>query len=175
MGYEEDLKPHPLIRALAAELVRKDDGELATARESLEEGEVAEVNVFACKRGLPELTTFSGYLGGTVGEPSGSTWRVMYQDQKAVTWLLVPDDEIVLHKRVEDKKAAFKERDVIWVKADAPVRQGSRGESEQSMFLVGTFTSAGDLHESLIVGGTSGGDSGILCAPTPECCGKHTG
>ncbi|MGZ4324253.1 MAG: hypothetical protein ACXVHJ_20195 [Solirubrobacteraceae bacterium] len=133
------------------------------------------MNAFACEAGLPELTTFSGYLGGIVNQPSGPAWRVMYQDQKALTWLLVPEGEIVLHRRVEDKKAAFKERDVIWVKADAPVRQGRRGESEESMFLVGSFTSAGDLHASLVVGGTYGGESGILCAPTPDCCGKHTG
>lgn len=170
-----NLDPHPLIMNLASKLARKGDPELETARGSEEDQQMAAVNAFACDQELPEVTTFSGYLGGTVEQPSGTTWRVMYQDQKAVTWLLVPNEEIVLHERVEDKKAAFRERDVIWVKADAPVRQGRRGESEQSMFLVGSFTSAGDLHASLIVGGTYGGESGILCAPTPDCCGKHTG
>jgi hypothetical protein len=168
MADGQDLTPHPLIKELARELFSRGGLEL-------HEGQESAVNAFACEPGLPELTTFLGYLGGTVKQPDGTTWRVMYQDQKAVTWLLVPDDEIVLHDRVEDDKAAFKERDVIWVKADTPVRQGRRGESEQSMFLVGTFTSAGDLHASLIVGTTYGGDSGILCAPTPDCCGKHTG
>jgi hypothetical protein len=190
MADGQDLTPHPLIKRLAAQLVSPNDREVTAAVESGGDGETAAVNVLACKRGLPELTTFSGYLGGTVDQPSigpGGTvqqpgtddgptrWRVMYQDQKAVTWLLVPEKEIVLHDRVEDKNAAFKQRDVIWVKADAPVRQGRRGESEQSMFLVGSFTSAGDLHASLIAGGTFGGASGILCAPTPDCCGKHTG
>lgn len=170
-----NLRPHPLITALANELISADDEEVTIARQGGISHEIAATNVFACKRELPELTTFSGYLGGTVNQPAGTTWRVMYQDQKALTWLLVPDEEIVLHRRVLDNKAAFKERDVIWVKADAPVRQGRQGETEESMFLLGTFTSAGDLHASLIVGGTYGGDSGILCAPTPECCGKHTG
>jgi hypothetical protein len=170
MANGQGLTPHPLITELAAELFSRGGQNVQTTQEK-----ESAVNAFACERGLPELTTFSGYLGGTVDEPSGKTWRVMYQDQKAVTWLLVPDQEIVYHQRVADHKAAFGRRDVIWVKADAPVRQGRRGESEQSMFLVGSFTNAGDLHASLIVGSTYGGDSGILCAPTPECCGKHTG
>ena len=51
-----------------------------------------------------------------------------------------------------DENAAFRLRDDIWVRADAPVRQGTEEESEQARFLVGSFTCAGDLHESLTAG-----------------------
>lgn len=107
-------------------------------------------------------------------EKRGRIWQLLYQDPKAMTWLLVPQDGIVLHHRARDRKAAFGLRDVIWVRADAPVRQGDYAESQQARFLVGTFTSAGDLHASLTGAGALAADSGILCAPTPDCCGPHT-
>jgi len=120
------------------------------------------------------VVMFAGYLGpGTTG-PKDKTWRFLYQDAKAVSWLLVPEDDIVLHDRVEDKRAAFQKRDLIWVRADAPVRQGTQEESEQARFLTGTFTNAGDLHATLIDASPSPAGSGILCAPTPECCWRGT-
>jgi hypothetical protein len=123
-----------------------------------------------------EITTFAGYLGPTQtdpGDPTDKPWQLLYQDAKAMTWLLVPQDAIVLHQRAPDKRAAFQLRDVIWVKADAPVRQGDEAESQQGRFLVGAFTSAGDLHASLTAASTAPPGSGILCAPTPECCPLH--
>jgi hypothetical protein len=171
------LTPHPLIRALATRLVGKGElaAALAAAREdkSISEKTLKATNTFASERELPELTNFSGYLGGTV-ESNGTQWRVMYQDARALTWLLVPDEQIVLHDRVEDKSAAFGERDVIWVKTDTPVRQGLGAEYDQARFLVGSFTSAGDLYASLTGGGALSPASGILCAPTPECCMRHS-
>lgn len=125
----------------------------------------------------PQVVMFAGYLGPTqinqVDRRNG-IWRLLYQDAKAMTWLLVPEKDIVLHHRARDRKAAFGLRDIIWVRADAPVRQGDEAESEQARFLVGRFTSAGDLHASLTNGGTFAAESGILCAPTPDCCGPHT-
>jgi hypothetical protein len=119
---------------------------------------------------------FAGYLGPLLTHEVGGQdeeWRLLYQDAKAMTWLLLPKDGIVLHHRARDRKAAFGLRDIIWVKADTPVRQGDNAESEQARFLVGSFTSAGDLHASL-TGGAVAAESGILCAPTPDCCGPHT-
>ncbi len=87
-----------------------------------------------------------------------------------MSWLIVPESAIVLHNRCQDDEAAFRLLDYIWVRADAPVRQGTEEESEQARFLVGTFTCAGDLHESLSDASTAPAGSGILCAPTPECC-----
>ena len=47
-----------------------------------------------------------------------------------MSWLMVPEDAIVLFNRCEDHKAAFRLRDYIWVRADAPVRQGTEEESQ---------------------------------------------
>lgn len=130
-----------------------------------------------------EVVMFAGYLGPSAPEDQTSNrknqkwWRFLYQDASATSWLLVPEDAIVLHQRAPDEKAAFQLRDVIWVKADAPVRQGNQAESEQARFLVGTFTCAGDLHASLTDAGALSPASGILCAPTPNCfadCGRHS-
>jgi hypothetical protein len=87
---------------------------------------------------------------------------------------MVPEGAIVLFHRCEDHKAAFRLRDYIWVRADAPVRQGTEDESEQARFLVGTFTCASDLHDALSDARPASAGSGILCAPTPECCGRGT-
>jgi hypothetical protein len=124
------------------------------------------------------VVVFAGYLGPPLTDPfpdhkSNNEWRLLYQDSRAISWLMVPKGAVVLHDRRRDNKAAFRLRDYIWVRADAPVRQGTEEESEQARFLVGTFTRAGDLHASLIEARTSPADSGIICAPTPECCPLH--
>ena len=121
----------------------------------------------------PQVAAFSGYLGGTV-TARGKEWRFLYLDANALTWLLICDDDIVLHDRAHDRAAAFGSRDVIWVKAEAPVRQGSSEESAEAWFLVGSFTCASDVHASLTAGGTLDCKSGILCAPTTSCCMRHS-
>jgi len=126
----------------------------------------------------PPVVVFAGYLGPQRTDPypdypSNDKWRLLYQDAKAMSWLMVPEKAIVLFNRSRDNKAAFRLRDYIRVRADAPVRQGTEEESEQARFLVGTFTCASDLHDSLIEASTASAGSGILCAPTPECCPLH--
>jgi len=126
-----------------------------------------------------QVVVFAGYLGPQQPNPypdheDKQAWRLLYQDTKARSWLMVPEGAIVLFNRCEDHKAAFRLRDYIWVRADAPVRQGIEQESEQARFLVGTFTCASDLHDSLIEASTASAGSGILCAPTPECCPRGT-
>ncbi len=123
--------------------------------------------------GRAHVVMFAGYLGPRV-DRNGKHWRFLYQDAKATSWLLMPESSIVLHHRADDRKAAFGLRDIIWVKADTPVRQGEEAESAEARFLVGGFTSAGDLHASLTGGGGFAADSGVLCAPTPECCRAGT-
>lgn len=123
-----------------------------------------------------QVVTFAGYLGPPAEDPKDSQkyWRFLFQDAKARSWLLVPEDAIVLHDRACDRKAAFQQRDLIWVKADAPVRQGNQDESAAGRFLVGQFTNAGDLHATLTDASPPSPGSGILCAPTPECCSRYT-
>ena len=191
-AYPSALPPHPLICGLA---VGVPGGNLAAASQaaaySLSQptvpaaampsawsaGWTNALNAFPSPQ-RAKVVVFAGYLGPQQtdpypDDPGNQTWQLLYQDQKAMSWLMVPEDAIVLFNRCEDHKAAFRLRDYIWVRADAPVRQGTEDESQQARFLVGTFTSAGDLHDSLIDTSTASAGSGILCAPTPECCPLH--
>jgi hypothetical protein len=130
-------------------------------------------NVLASHSQLPELSTFAGYLGGTI-QYDGDDWRVLYLDWKLWSWLCVRDADILLHHLVDDDTSPFGERDVIWVSADASVGRGSGTQSTQERFLRGTFTGAGDFAAS-VSGGTYSSATGIFCeAQTPGCCGKHT-
>jgi hypothetical protein len=122
----------------------------------------------------PRVVVFAGYLGPQLTDGADRHWRLLYQDAKAMTWLLLLENGIVLHHRARDRKAAFGLRDIIWATADTPVRQGTEEESEQARFLVGSFTSAGDLHDALRDVSTASAASGILCAPTPDCCRHGT-
>ena len=169
------LTPHPLIRGLAAQLL--DGKDVKAALSVAQDGPIDQATTAATDKfasgSRPKVAAFSGYLGGTV-QSRGKEWRVLYLDASALTCVLVCSDDIVLHERAQDSDAAFNCRDVIWVKADAPVRQGGSEEPAEAWFLVGGFTSAGDLYASLTAGGTLAGDSGILCAPTPNCCMRHS-
>jgi len=192
-GYPNVLPPHPLIVGLA---VGVPGGNLAAASQaaaySLSQPPVPAASppstwsapwtnaltAFSSPQ-RAQVVVFAGYLGPPQTDPypdhtNNAAWRLLYQDAKAMSWLMVPESAIVLHDRASDDTAAFRLRDYIWVRADAPVRQGTEEESEQARFLVGTFTRAGDLHDSLSDASTVSAGSGILCAPTPECCHKST-
>ena len=189
------LPPHPLVCGLA--VGAKSGGTFAKAKDAADYSialrsphggpptgaEVAAPSdLYSALESFPrpqraQIVMFAGYLGPLQTHKVGrrnEKWRLLYQDAKAMTWLLLPEDGIVLHHRARDRKAAFGLRDIIWVRADTTVRQGDEGEAEEARFLVGRFTSAGDLHASLTGGGALAADSGILCAPTPDCCGPHT-
>ena len=164
-GYDVGvLPPHPLVCGLA---VGMPGGNVAAANASCgllasnRPAASSECESEACdaaggperlfQPSRPRVVVFAGYLGPPQTDPypddkGYGTWRLLYQDSKAMSWLMVPEGAIVLHDRARDDKAAFRLRDYIWVRADAPVRQGTEDESEQARFLVGTFTSAGDLH-----------------------------
>ena len=189
-GYDDRaLPPHPLICGLA---VGTPGGNVRAANQAAAYSLALRPVPTASKPGtLPKalkdfsspqrarVVVFAGYLGPPQTDPypdetDYGIWRLLYQDAKAMSWLMVPEGAIVLHDRAEDDNAAFRLRDYIWVRADAPVRQGTQEESEQARFLVGTFTSAGDLHDALADASTVSAGSGILCAPTPECCRRST-
>ncbi len=185
----DDLPVHPLIKGLAVGLDDPKKPNFPGAKAAAVAAQAAAWKPPAAavpKDGDPvvenfpdaqgaEVVVFAGYLGPAATNPvDKTTWRFLYQDAKAMSWLLVPQDDVVLHDRAPDKKAAFQLRDVIWVRADAPVRQGEEAEEKQARFLVGTFTKAGDLHATLIDASAAPPGSGILCAPTPECCPRYT-
>jgi hypothetical protein len=171
-----DLKPHPLVTALAKELVpkpkrgaRKPDGtpvapptdkELATSLAQLSTA--------------PELLTYAGYLGGVVPDKKTGNWVVLYLDAKLVTWLMVQEDGIVLRKEIDDKASPGGKRDVIWVKRDALVTKGITPPSPETRFLQGDLVRAGDFSASLTAPSLSPA-TGVFCeADTVGCCKKGT-
>ena len=171
------LQPHPLIVGLATRLVREKKpgatkSDLRALVSEVRGGRIQDkeeaANEFASTPQLPELAIFIGFLGGTIKRDE-KTWRLLYQDPKALTWLLVEDDEIVWWDTVEDKSSPSGRRDVLWVKKESTVAGGVGPESAEGQFLRGKFTSAGDLHASMVDASPAPADSGILCVPTPDC------
>jgi hypothetical protein len=134
------------------------------------------VDVLAKDGDVPELSAFSGYLGGAITGPASddTQWRVLYLDAKLVTWLLIRTNDILNRKSVDDETAPYGKRDVVWLRRDAAVLSGSGAQAVAERFLRGAFTSAGDF-ATAIVGGTFTAASGIFCdAPTPNCCPAAT-
>lgn len=174
-----DFTPHPLVSSLAEKLVEKGARALArqsdedTDRETPTKEELA--NGLADASDLPELMTFAGYMGGAIErEPDGRRWQLLYLDWRLLTWLLVPQDDIVFREALADETAPFKSRDVIWVRANALVTRGTGPQSAQERFLRGDFTRAGDFAASL-TGGTFSPSTGLFCeATTASCCGRRT-
>jgi hypothetical protein len=113
---------------------------------------------------------FAGFLGGPVKHTDGTEWRLLYLDSRLENWLLIPDDQIVVHQRLQDDNAPSGKRDALWVRSSATVVRGSGSRAKEGRFLVGEFTRAADFAAST-TGGTFSAASGLLCeATTPGCC-----
>jgi hypothetical protein len=182
------LPPHPLVVGLAARqgsdvvqastVASRVVGQIAAgARQAgaLRLPADARIDAVGVTAGEPALITLAGYLGGCVtgGEPP-TQWQLLFLDNKLVTWMIVPYDQILVHSRVTDDTAAFGERDLLWVNAEALVGRGDTTESVQGRFLTGPFTRAGDVAAS-VTGGTFTAASGLLCeAVTPGCCTRKS-
>jgi hypothetical protein len=131
------------------------------------------VDNFVADRGRPELVLMAGYLADRVPDPdpSASPWQVMFSDETLEMYLLVRSDDIQFHDRVDDTNAAFGVRDVLWVRADAPLLRGERTESVVSRIANGAFTSARDFRASMSGGTLQGAsDLGPLCTELTPCC-----
>lgn len=184
-----DYPPHPLVTALAhglggtvKELARAAEG-FKNAQEA--GGEVEEkaartlADALAKQPDLPELMNFAGFLGGVLDDTEGETkssWQLLYLDVKLLTWLLIRRDDILLSLRVGADTATLETRDVVWLRTDASLSQGSgpiQPNELQARFLRGDFTRAADFAASLSDGPASA-PTGPFCAPTPQCCGRPT-
>jgi hypothetical protein len=125
-----------------------------------------------------DVVIFGGYLGGRVddqgtgyADADKTYWKVLFLTATLSDWLLVPRNQILLHDRVADDKAAYGLRDLLWVRADAQVGRGERSMSAAALFLNGGFTRAGDFAPSVSGGTLASPNSGLLCeAITPGCC-----
>ena len=118
---------------------------------------------------LSELGLFAGYLGPHL-QRDRRKWRLLFVDARLRQWLQIPSEDIVAETRQADPSAAFGERDVVWVRGDAPVIRGHAPRSVAGRFLTGEFTRAADI-EGGSGGAPEGGATGLFCeATTPFCC-----
>ncbi len=184
-----DLVPHPLVTSVAQKLAEgdgstlkqatvallKDAGERGATEEDVTATELdmatenALATAFANQANLPSLSLFAGFLGGPVTE-NGETWRLLYLDSRLDSWMLVPEDAIVVHQQLTDDKAPSSRRDVLWVDGTANLVHGSGPRTNHGRFLVGELTRAGNFAASTS-GGTFSAATGLLCeATTPGCC-----
>ena len=185
-----DYSPHPLVTKLAQKL-GAEGSELATAAREFATAEQEAggeappaaaqelADVLARQPDLPALMNFAGFLGGTLDDKKGVTksrWRLLYLDVKLLTWLLIREEDILLSMRVGDADEEIEKRDVVWLKADASLSQGSGpipSDEIQARFLRGDFTRAAEVAATL-TDGPGGAPTGVFCAPTPNCCGRPT-
>lgn len=181
-----DHSPHPLVTALAKKLGTPGSALEAAAKE-FETAEAADLdkakrklaNALARQPDLPELMSFAGFVGGVLDDKEGVTktaWQLLYLDAKLRTWLLIKQDDILLRRRVGEDKSPFGKRDIVWLKADASLSEGSgpiQPDDLQARFLRGGFTRAADVAASLTDGAPSA-STGVFCSPTPSCCGRPT-
>ena len=182
-----DYPPNKLVAALAKVLVHapaKDGGVRQGGTAAVSDDAITDA--LAGDPSVPELVTFAGFLGGSFKDKNETTWRFLYLDPKLVTWLVVNQDDIVLHRQLRDvampTTADYTDenailRDLIWLKTSASVTEGSgppRTHEIEAQFLRGDFIGAGDFSASL-AGGTFSRATGLLCeVQTPGCCGRYT-
>jgi hypothetical protein len=193
-----DLVPHPLVTSVALKLAENDVGTLkADARPLVQRvaGKGAPINAVAYSRAtrqakdrtnltqknrlatalanqpnLSGLSLFAGFLGGPLVDNARVTWRLLYLDSRLDSWMLVPEDAIIVSQRLTDDNAPSGVRDVLWVDSTASLVRGSGPRTNHGRFLVGELTRAGDFAAST-TGGTFSAATGLLCeATTPGCC-----
>lgn len=186
-----DYRPNPLVTALAKKLVHVTKADESGAVSQVAIGVAAPdasaedvANALASDSAVPELVTLAGFLGGSfAGLNDDRKWRVFYLDPKLLTWLVISEDDIVLHRQVTDVatptsgREAPIVRDLIWLKSSASVTEGTgppRAHEIEAQFLRGDFVGAGDFSAS-VAGGTFSRATGLLCeVQTPGCCGRRT-
>jgi hypothetical protein len=165
-----DLVPHPLVISVALTLAGERDGTREDAPADLDDNEKNQLaEEFANQANLPGLSLFAGFLGGPV-DHENMTWRLLYLDSRLDSWMLVPEDAIIVRQQLTDDNAPSGVRDVLWVDSTANLVRGSGPRTNEGRFLVGDLTRAGDFAAST-TGGTFSAATGLLCeATTPGCC-----
>jgi hypothetical protein len=186
------LPVHPLIAGLAASLEQDVKDALKAGVQNAEAGAVTAldaaraiagagltvkpdvINNFGTGSQSAKLIVIAGYLGGQAEDNAGVKWQVVFTNHSASEWLVVPVDAIKLHSRIDDRKAAYGLRDLIWVGADTPVGSGDTSSSVQSLFLSGGLISAGDFAASPQAGTVRRGGGLAEESTSPLCCGYNS-
>jgi hypothetical protein len=148
---------HPLIAAIAAAAANP----------------IGVQNVLGAAPALPDVVALDGFISGTVTQPGGVPFWLIYRDWQRFSWLLVEESGVIHSQQVTDDSAPGGLRDVVWVGPDTAVGQGAGTQSDQARFLTGEFTRAADFEAS------SGGDAGVastgvFCPTTQFCCYRTT-
>jgi len=176
------LPAHPLLVGLAASLVQG-AGPAAASHSALAHADLApheaeqggrnrEVDELAVQPRRRPPAVVAGYLGGCVPPKGKPVMQVLYLDARLATWLLVRLDDIVLFSRVVDDTAAFRKRDILWLRPDAVVVRGDETDAVERSYLNGPFVRVDDIAPT-VSGGTVVRAGGLLLeATTPACCTK---
>jgi hypothetical protein len=125
------------------------------------------------RRGPRERVRMEGYLAGRFQASEDSWWLLLYLDDAANSYALLPEDGLLNWIRQPDRTAAYGLRDIVWLESDARILEGDYMQPISGRFTVGNFTRARDFRASFR-GGTqdSLSELGPLCtANTPCCCG----
>ena len=168
MAEELNLDPNPLVTDLEKRLGAPDSGAMRV--------QIGEAGSLATAAGVPEVVSFTGYLGGKVphgkdGDGKDVQWCLLYLDADLRTWLIIEAKGIVRRKTVEEKTTDADPCDVVWVLADAAVGRGSGSLSLEGQFLTGEFTRAADVDEGPMGAGTFAAATGMFCAGrSVNCC-----
>jgi hypothetical protein len=118
---------------------------------------------------VPEVIPFLGFRGGSVQQPGGTDFRMVYIDVGLQDWLLVEESGIQRYEDVEDRTVPGQRRQMLWVDVSAAVGRGHGPQSVEARFLTGDFTRAGDFEPPR--GGGGGSSTGVFCeARTYTCC-----
>jgi hypothetical protein len=148
---------HPLIAALAA----------AGANP------VGAQAVLGAAPTVPDVVALDGFISGTLAQPGGVPFWLIYRDWRRFSWLLVEEGGIVHSEQVTDDSVPGGLRDVVWVRPDTAVGQGTGTQSDQARFLTGEFTRAADF-EGSAGGETAAASTGVFCPTTQFCCLRTT-
>ncbi len=187
-----DLVPHPLVTSVALTLGQKTGSPLATEAANLLQATkktgqsatdaatandakyVAQKN--RSRQGVRQsartslASACSPVFSAAHVDHQNIAWRLLYLDSRLDSWMLVPEDAIIVYQQLTDDNAPSGVRDVLWVDSTANLVRGSGPRTNDGRFLVGELTRAGDFAAST-TGGTFSAATGLLCeATTPGCC-----
>jgi hypothetical protein len=121
---------------------------------------------------IPDLIPFDGFINGTVVQPGGASFWLLYRDWQMLNWMLLEAAGIRHVDVLPDDDVPTRQRDLVWVTPDTAVGYGTGTQSSDARFLTGDFTRAGNF-EAPPSGGTFSATSGPrshLC-----CYGRSRG
>jgi hypothetical protein len=120
---------------------------------------------------VPDVTPVDGFFLGLV-KHQGEPWMLLYRDRGLQDWILVPDSARKAFQRNKDAEGK-QVPDTVWVERSALILAGKGAHTVELMFLTGSFTTAGDLDQTL--GSRDLPDGGLYSPLSPYGgCGRKS-